>query len=150
MSENGGRPARFSLRTPSTARVYDYLLGGKDNFAWDRELAATILESTPDAREVLRANRAFLGRAVRFVAGAGVRQFWADADGAAFVRDINGGDETVPTVSLAGRTVTNPAPSLVLHELAKPDATGRNESEPDRTASEQPSATEHRPTPRRN
>lgn len=62
--------------TPSVARVYDFLLGGKDNFAADRRLAAQVLERTPDAAKVLRANRAFLGRAVRYLAaGAGVMQF---------------------------------------------------------------------------
>ncbi|HEX6676731.1 MAG TPA: SAM-dependent methyltransferase [Actinomycetes bacterium] len=58
------------------ARVYDYLLGGKDNFPADRELAEQVIAIAPTAREVTRQNRAFLRRAVRFLAGeAGVRQF---------------------------------------------------------------------------
>jgi hypothetical protein len=58
------------------ARVYDYLLGGKDNFAADRALGDAVAKAMPSAREMVRANRAFLGRAVRYlVTEAGVRQF---------------------------------------------------------------------------
>ena len=58
------------------ARVYDYWLGGKDNFAADREAAERVLAVTPGLRWRVRANRAFLGRATRFLAAdAGVRQF---------------------------------------------------------------------------
>ena len=58
------------------ARVYDYWLGGKDNFAADREAGDQVLEIYPDMVHSARANRAFLARAVRFLAGeAGIRQF---------------------------------------------------------------------------
>ncbi len=58
------------------ARVYDYWLGGKDNFAADREAAERVLAASPGLRFRVRANRAFLARAVRFLAGeAGLRQF---------------------------------------------------------------------------
>jgi hypothetical protein len=58
------------------ARVYDYWLGGKDNFAADREAAERVLAVTPGLRFRVRANRAFLARAVRYLAGeAGIRQF---------------------------------------------------------------------------
>jgi S-adenosyl methyltransferase len=61
---------------PNIARVYDYLLGGSHNFVPDRESAAELLARWPDARETMIANRAFLGRAVRYLAGqAGIRQF---------------------------------------------------------------------------
>src|SRR5215471_18391342 len=61
---------------PNIARVYDYLLGGSHNFAADRASAAEFLARWPDARETMIANREFLGRAVRFLAGqAGIRQF---------------------------------------------------------------------------
>jgi hypothetical protein len=61
---------------PTIARVYDYWLGGKDNFAVDRELAEKFVRADPMAREGVRSNRAFLGRAVRFLAAeAGIRQF---------------------------------------------------------------------------
>jgi hypothetical protein len=57
------------------ARIYDYWLGGKDNFAADRAAAEKILEFVPEARFAARASREFLGRAVRFLARAGIRQF---------------------------------------------------------------------------
>jgi O-methyltransferase involved in polyketide biosynthesis len=58
------------------ARMYDYLLGGKDNFAADREAIGALLKAVPNARIGARENRAFLGRAVRYlVAEAGIRQF---------------------------------------------------------------------------
>ena len=61
---------------PHPARVYDYLLGGKSNFAADRALAEKMLQGAPDLRIAARENRAFLGRAVQYLAGeAGVRQF---------------------------------------------------------------------------
>jgi S-adenosyl methyltransferase len=58
------------------ARMYDYLLGGKDHFKADREAIAALLRAVPNARTGARENRAFLGRAVRYlVAEAGIRQF---------------------------------------------------------------------------
>ena len=56
--------------------MYDYFLGGKNNFAVDRETAEKALQSWGTVRTAARENRAFLGRAVRFlVAEAGIRQF---------------------------------------------------------------------------
>ncbi|WP_327586869.1 SAM-dependent methyltransferase [Nonomuraea sp. NBC_00507] len=60
---------------PSMARIYDYCLGGKDNFAVDREAAEQILRVLPNVRQIARENREFLGRAVRFLTEAGIRQF---------------------------------------------------------------------------
>ena len=58
------------------ARVYDFWLGGKDNFAADRAVAERVAAAYPDIRIAVRAQRAFLARAVRFlVAEAGIRQF---------------------------------------------------------------------------
>jgi hypothetical protein len=58
------------------ARVYDYLLGGKDNFATDRAAGDHIIEAAPTTVTVARLNRAFLRRAVRFlVSDCGIRQF---------------------------------------------------------------------------
>jgi len=58
------------------ARVYDYLLGGKDNFAADREAAEQAKQLNPDLAATAQANRAFLTRATSYLAGeAGVRQF---------------------------------------------------------------------------
>jgi len=69
-------PALVNPNVPAIARVYDYWLGGKDNFAVDRELAEKFVQADPTARAGVRSNRAFLGRAVRFLAAeAGIRQF---------------------------------------------------------------------------
>jgi SAM-dependent methyltransferase len=69
-------PARQQAEGPSIARIYDYLLGGSHNFPADQEAAGEFLARWPDARETMRANRAFLGRAVRYLAAqAGIRQF---------------------------------------------------------------------------
>jgi hypothetical protein len=58
------------------ARVYDFWLGGKDNFAADRAVAEQVAAAYPDIRLAVRAQRAFLARAVHFlVAEAGIRQF---------------------------------------------------------------------------
>jgi SAM-dependent methyltransferase len=60
---------------PSAARVYDYMLGGKDNYAADRELGDQLIANAPESPWIARQNRAFLGRAVRYCAEQGVRQF---------------------------------------------------------------------------
>lgn len=66
----------FDPSVPNVARVYDCLLGGKDNYAADREAAREILEIEPRAAAAARQNRDFLCRAVRFlVTEAGIRQF---------------------------------------------------------------------------
>jgi SAM-dependent methyltransferase len=67
----------LGIRTdiPHPARVYDYLLGGKDNFAADREAAEMSLKISPEILHSARANRQFLVRAVRFLRDAGIRQF---------------------------------------------------------------------------
>ncbi|MBS2963117.1 SAM-dependent methyltransferase [Actinocrinis puniceicyclus] len=58
-----------------TARMYDYFLGGKDNYEVDRDVAEQVLAIYPQVRELARENRAFLGRAVRYLARQGIRQF---------------------------------------------------------------------------
>ncbi|HEY1639450.1 MAG TPA: SAM-dependent methyltransferase [Streptosporangiaceae bacterium] len=69
------RPA-FDTSIAHHARIYDYLLGGKDNYAADRTAGEALIAAYPTMVELARANRAFLGRAVRYLAGeAGIRQF---------------------------------------------------------------------------
>jgi S-adenosyl methyltransferase len=71
-----GRKAGIDTSVAHPARVYDYWLGGKDNFAADREAAERVLAVTPGLRARVQANRAFLARAVRYLAAeAGIRQF---------------------------------------------------------------------------
>jgi hypothetical protein len=68
-------PAGVDVTVPSVARMYDHLLGGKDNFAADRKAAAKLVALVPDAQQIARDNRDFLVRSVRFLAQAGVAQF---------------------------------------------------------------------------
>jgi O-methyltransferase involved in polyketide biosynthesis len=80
---------------PNIARVYDYWLGGKDNFAADRELAEKMCELNPQVPEMARANRAFALAAVTKAAQAGVAQFL----------DLGAGLPTHPSVDEAVREV---------------------------------------------
>jgi hypothetical protein len=78
MNEDPAGSERPDLQTgrPHPARVYDYLLGGKDNFAADRAAAEAGLQANPNSRIPPRENRAFLRRAVRYLASeAGISQF---------------------------------------------------------------------------
>jgi trans-aconitate methyltransferase len=66
----------FDPEVPSPARIYDYLLGGKDNYPADRAAAQELIAAIPDLRSFARQNRAFLRRVVRYMAAeAGIRQF---------------------------------------------------------------------------
>ena len=68
--------SRLNTDVPHSARIWNYWLGGKDNFAADRAVGDQVKQVYPDVVEVAVASRAFLGRAVRFLAGeAGIRQF---------------------------------------------------------------------------
>ncbi|MFG1610174.1 SAM-dependent methyltransferase [Actinoplanes sp. NPDC049265] len=88
---------------PHPARVYDYLLGGKDNFAVDRAAAAEGLEVNPNAATAPLENRAFMRRVVRYLAGeAGISQFL----------DIGTGLPTSPNVHESAQAV-NPAARIV-------------------------------------
>jgi hypothetical protein len=75
MADEAGMLPGFDPATPSAARIYDYLLGGKDNFAVDRAAAEKVLAVAPDQRQLARANRAFAMRAVQVLADRGIRQF---------------------------------------------------------------------------
>jgi hypothetical protein len=101
--EPGHRPVDLQTDRPHPARVYDYLLGGKDNFAADRAAAEAGLRANPNSRIPPRANRAFLGRAVRYLAGeAGISQFL----------DIGTGIPTSPNVHEVAQAV-EPAARIV-------------------------------------
>jgi hypothetical protein len=75
LASNGHVNTGFDVSVPNVARIYDYLLGGKDNYALDRKTAEELLVAVPDAAIAARQNRQFLGRAVRFLADSGIRQF---------------------------------------------------------------------------
>jgi hypothetical protein len=69
-------PREIDVSVAHPARVYDYWLGGKDNFAADRAAAERVLEAKPEIRDNVRANRRFLAKAVRYLtAEAGIQQF---------------------------------------------------------------------------
>ena len=69
-------PDTFDTRVAHIARVYDYWLGGKDNYAADRAAAEQVIAAYPTIRTSVRAQRAFLGRAVHYLAAdEGIRQF---------------------------------------------------------------------------
>jgi hypothetical protein len=68
-------PREIDTTKPSVARVYDAILGGKDNFAADREVAEMAMAAVGDGGAAARLNREALGRAVRFMAGQGITQF---------------------------------------------------------------------------
>ncbi|MQA94688.1 MAG: SAM-dependent methyltransferase [Streptosporangiales bacterium] len=68
-------PPELDVTKPNVARMYDYYLGGKDNFAADRAAAERVIQALPNAREFTKANRRFLVDVVTMLAERGVRQF---------------------------------------------------------------------------
>jgi SAM-dependent methyltransferase len=68
-------PPGVDVKRANAARVYDYWLGGSHNFLADQDLARAMAAVEPNVRAISRANRAFLGRAMRFLAAAGIGQF---------------------------------------------------------------------------
>lgn len=66
---------KFGLGQPHSSRMYDYFLGGKDNYEADRLAAAEVLKVWPGIRTAARANRQFMQRSTRFLVDVGVRQF---------------------------------------------------------------------------
>ena len=74
-SEPNWIPPGVDTKRANVARVYDYMLGGTHNFPADQAVGRMITAVEPNARGIARANRAFLGRAVRFLADSGIRQF---------------------------------------------------------------------------
>src|SRR5206468_8858014 len=76
LETSGPTPGGLDASVAHIARVYDYWLGGKDNFAVDREAAEQVIAAYPGILRDVRAQRAFLANAVGYLAGlAGIRQF---------------------------------------------------------------------------
>ncbi len=86
---------RIDTSRPHAARLYDYYLGGKDNYEVDRAAAAAVLEVFPGGRICAQTNRAFMHRAVRLLATSGIRQFL----------DIGTGIPTVPNLHQVAQRV---------------------------------------------
>ncbi|NGO73251.1 SAM-dependent methyltransferase [Streptomyces boncukensis] len=93
MSEPGFPAQEIDTERPHPARIYDYLLGGKDNYAVDRDAGDALADVAPEVRPGVRANRAFLRRAVRYAVGGGIRQ----------ILDIGTGLPTSPNVHETAR-----------------------------------------------
>jgi S-adenosyl methyltransferase len=68
-------PEGIDVTAPNAARMYDYALGGYHNFAVDREYVRRVEQIIPGTTLIAHANRAFLGRVVRWLVGAGITQF---------------------------------------------------------------------------
>jgi SAM-dependent methyltransferase len=95
--------AGIDISAPSFARVYDYFLGGKDNFAVDREVADMVMQLVPEAPVVAQGNRAAIRRAVQYLAGeVGITQFI----------DLGSGLPTAGNVHEVAREI-NPAARVV-------------------------------------
>jgi hypothetical protein len=111
---------------PHPARMYDYYLGGRNNFAADRETAEMGLATWKSGRIAARENRAFLGRAVRFLAGqAGIRQFLDIGTGLPTTGNVH---EVAQAVAPSSRVVYADNDPLVLahaRELLTSSAEGR-------------------------
>jgi len=97
-AELGIEPKNVTIDTTIAhpARVYDYLLGGKDNFTPDREVAEQLVTDVPDVRDLARRNRDFVNRAARYlVADLGIRQ----------IIDVGTGIPTSPAVHEIARAI---------------------------------------------
>lgn len=115
--QSARRPAfTVDVTTPSPARIYDYYLGGKDNFPVDRAVAEQALSVVPEGRELARANRQFLIRAVDYLASEGIDQ----------LIDLGTGIPTSPSVHEVARLVKGNTrvayvdndPQVVIHDRA--------------------------------
>ncbi|GAA2624306.1 SAM-dependent methyltransferase [Paractinoplanes durhamensis] len=121
---------------PSTARMYDYFLGGSHHFAADRAAAEQVLGVIPNIREIARANRAFLHRAVRYMLDRGITQFLDVGSGIPTVGNVHDlvgeyrGDGRVVYVDIDPVAVThsvnllrdNPNAAAAHGDLLVPDA----------------------------
>jgi hypothetical protein len=133
-------PVGVDPTVPSVARVYDALLGGKDNFAVDREIADKLMKLTPGGVDVGLFNRAALGRAVRYMVGQGIDQFIDLGAGLPTVQNTHEVAQSVhpqskvvyvdndPMVLVHGRALLaeNNNTTVITADLAEPDAVLNN------------------------
>ncbi|MEV5746261.1 SAM-dependent methyltransferase [Actinoallomurus sp. NPDC052308] len=75
MAGEESRPGEFDANVPNIARMYDYYLGGKDHYEADRVRAEEAVAADPTLVNLIKENRAFIGRAVRYMAAQGIDQF---------------------------------------------------------------------------
>jgi trans-aconitate methyltransferase len=127
----------FDPEVPSPARIYDYLLGGKDNYPADRQAAQELIAAIPDLRTFAQQNRAFLRRVVHYLAAeAGIRQFIDIGTGLPspgnvheVAQDVAPGAHIVcvdndPVVLSHGRAMLHGVPNtaIIEHDLRQPEA----------------------------
>src|SRR3984957_10534249 len=106
-------PPEIDTTKPSVARVYDAILGGKDNFEVDRMVAMEAMKAMGDEGNGARMNRAALGRAVRYMAAQGVTQFLDLGSGLPTVQNTH---QIAQTVNRSARVVyVDNDPSVFLH-----------------------------------
>jgi hypothetical protein len=115
-------PPEIDTTKPSVARVYDAVLGGKDNFAVDRAVAAESMKAMGDDGKGAWLNRAVLGRAVRYMAGQGIDQFLDLGSGLPTVQNTH---QIAQAVNPAARVVyvdNDPSVRIHAHALLADDA----------------------------
>ncbi|PXY22221.1 SAM-dependent methyltransferase [Prauserella muralis] len=117
---------RDSVDRPSSARVYDYILGGTHHYAIDRDFAERQLAIMPEMRLAMQANRAFLGRAVRYAVDQGVRQFVDIGSGLPTVGNVHEvADEAAPgqcrVVYVDNEPIARAHAEILLADTADPD-----------------------------
>jgi hypothetical protein len=111
------RRVEIDTTTPHPARVYDWLLGGKDNFGPDREVGERLLTAVPDIRDLVRRNREFINRAVRYL---------VEDEGIEQIIDVGTGIPTSPAVHEIARRINPEArvayvdndPIVLAHDTA--------------------------------
>jgi S-adenosyl methyltransferase len=128
-------PLEIDTTRPSVARVYDAILGGKDNFAVDRAVAAAAVKTMGDDGNGARLNRAALGRAVRYMVSQGVTQFLDLGSGLPTVQNTHQIAQTInpearvayvdndPSVYLHGQALLadDASATVVLADITTPD-----------------------------
>src|SRR5450759_2322755 len=127
------RPSGSAVTVSSPAGIYDYLIGGAHHSAADREAAQRALASAPEARPIALENRAFLQRAVRYIAHRGVSQYIDVGSGfptASPVHEIAADivadphvlyvDYDPAVIALSRELPQSPAVVTVAHDLRRP------------------------------
>src|ERR1700733_5164437 len=117
MMKTVAEPPRINAKVPHPARVYDYWLGGKDNFEADRRAAAEAIEIFPKTVESARACRAYLSRVVRYLtAEAGIRQFLDLGSGLPSAQNVH---EVAQSIEPESRVIyVDNDPVVLLHAQA--------------------------------
>ena len=112
--QSGTLPAALDTSKPNVARAYDYLLGGKDNFAADRAVGDQIIASLPAVQVGVRAQRDLLGRIVRYLVGeAGIRQLLDIGSGLPTAENVH---QIAPAIDARTRVVyLDNAPVVLTH-----------------------------------